>query len=248
VREWHFGGSAIVCPDRYRARYNLKMSAEKTIKIMGTTPEYASRATFDPAEGVFVAQLRRPPELSDVSLETLSPFLRALLVIDGTVTKFLEAYALEPVTVKRLGQKTRFLDVDHPWLCVAAGERIISRRVMLVGGESGRLYTYAESMIVPGRLPLPVQDSLEKESGGLGKILVDSALETRREGLWYGQERLTDMPEPVGDLCEGFFLLRSYRVIAGGVPLMLITERFPMPPDSVASFGRVPGQVPDADS
>lgn len=210
---------------------------------METEQDYAPRSAFDPADGVFVAQLRRPADLRDVSFETLSPLLRALLVIDGTVTKFLEAYALEPITVRRLGQFSRILDTDDPWLRAAAGERIIVRHVMLVGGESGRLYTYAESLIVPSRLSLQMQGRLETESGGLGKILLDSALETRREGLWYGREQLADLPGPVGELCDGDFLLRSYRIIAGGAPLMRITERFPMPSNSVASFGRAPGQA-----
>jgi chorismate-pyruvate lyase len=182
---------------------------------------------FDPTSGLFVAQKSRPAVLLDVDLQNLNPFLRTLLVIDGTVTKFLEAFAMESMVVRRLGQVSRFLDSDDEWLETRAGEKIVNRRVMLIGNATGRLYTYAESAIVHGRLSAQMQDGLDNEAGGLGKILLDSELETRREGLWFGRERPEDLPAQVQALWESDFLTRTYRVIANGAPLMAITERFP---------------------
>jgi hypothetical protein len=43
---------------------------------------------FDPLRHVMLAQSSKPRELSSVDLRTLTPFQRALLVLDGTVTKF----------------------------------------------------------------------------------------------------------------------------------------------------------------
>jgi len=186
-----------------------------------------SPAAFDPTAELFFAQSHRPAELNDVDFADLSPLLRALLVTDGTVTKLLEAYALEPMVVQRLGQYTKCLDAADDRLGLEAGEEILVRSVMLVGAESQRLFVFAESLIVPGNLPLPIREGLHSETGGLGKILLDSGLETRREGLWYGKGRPAEIPAPVADLCAGDFITRSYRIIAGGVPLMLITERFP---------------------
>jgi chorismate-pyruvate lyase len=194
--------------------------------IIGMDRE-GSPAAFDPATELFVAQSRRPAELSDINFADLSPLLRALLVTDGTVTKLLEAYALEPLTVRLLGQYTKCLDSADDYLGLEAGEELLVRSVMLVGTESQRLYVFAESLIAPGSLPLPIREGLHSETGGLGKILLDSGLETRREGLWYGKERPADVPESVASLCAGDFITRTYRIISGGLALMLITERFP---------------------
>lgn len=184
-------------------------------------------AGFDPAKGLFVAQAQRPAELSDIRLDVLSPFLRALLVIDGTVTKILEAYQLEPMVVHRLDQTTEILAEADPWLDAPAGATTAHRFVMLVGRESDRLYAYAESRIMLDRLSQSMQAGLDVDSGGLGKILLDSAAETRREGLWYGAETRRALPPEVAQRCDGVFVTRAYRVIADGRPLMTITERFP---------------------
>ena len=89
-------------------------------------------AAFDPVDSVFVAQDNRPPDFLQVDTYSLTPFQRALLVTDGTVTKFLEAYAYEPILVDRLNQETGGLDIDHEWLAATAGDRVIHREVALM--------------------------------------------------------------------------------------------------------------------
>lgn len=184
-------------------------------------------AGFDPAQGLFIAQAERLAGLADIRLDVLSPFLRALLVIDGTVTKFLEAYTLEPIDVHRLHQTTASLTEADPWLDAPAGASMVHRFTVLVGRESDRLYAWAESRIILERLSRSMRAGLDVEREGLGKILLDSAAETRREGLWYGLETRHDLPPEVARRCDGRFVTRAYRVIANGLPLMTITERFP---------------------
>jgi len=46
--------------------------------------------------------------------------------------------------------------------------------------------------------------------------------------LWFGRERLAEAPDRVASACDGDFLSRTYRVIADGRPLMMVTERFPL--------------------
>jgi chorismate-pyruvate lyase len=183
---------------------------------------------FDPAADVFVAQASRPACLAPVDLAALTPLQRGLLVIDGTVTKFLEASALEPIEVVRLDQAIERLAAADPWLDVAAGAGVIRRRVMLRGLQSGRFYVWADSLIAIERLSATVRRAIEQDGGGLGQILIDTAAETRREGLWYGRERCADVPPRVRGLWAGEFLSRSYRVLAGARPMMVITERFPL--------------------
>ena len=112
-----------------------------------------SQVGFDPLIDLFVAQTARPEQLGEINLRALSPFQRALLVIDGNVTKFIEAYRLEPVDIVRFSQEERKLPADHPWLEVTKGTTVIARQVILRGHYSYILYAYALSLIVPNRLP-----------------------------------------------------------------------------------------------
>jgi chorismate-pyruvate lyase len=184
-------------------------------------------AAFDPTARVFVAMGSRPTGLTDVDPGGLSPLLRALLTIDGTVTQFLESYQAEPVRVELIDQQACTAGVSAPWLACNEAEAALRRRSILVGAESNRLYAFAESVIVTSRLAHGMREGLEAEPGGLGKIILDSALETRREALWFGSEPARELPPQVQIYGPPAFLTRSYRIFAGGLPMMQITERFP---------------------
>jgi chorismate-pyruvate lyase len=199
------------------------MNAVSATRQPGSEPA----ASFDPLARVFVARAERPPGVAPVDIATLSPFQRALLVIDGTVTQFLEAWALEPVEVLRLDQQEFTLAAPERWLDLDAGEAVIRRRVMLRGTLSGRFYTWADSSIAVGRIGPEMHRGLERAGGGIGRILIEAGVESRREALWYGRERPEAVPPEVAACHAGDFLVRSYRLLADGRPLMLITERFP---------------------
>lgn len=184
-------------------------------------------AGFDPVQDLLVAQQSRPGHLTDINLRTLTPFQRALLVIDGTVTKFIEAYTMEPIEVLLLEQTERQLAAEHAWLAAAAGESVIARQVLLQGRYNHRLYAYAVSLLVVNRLSPPVRADLKRNPGGLGRILLAHQLETRRDVLWYGREHIAQLPDPVGSLDDSRFISRAYRIVADGQPLMLINEKFP---------------------
>jgi chorismate-pyruvate lyase len=181
---------------------------------------------FDPLTDLFVAQFARPPDLMTVNLRTLSPYQRALLTIDGTVTKFLEAITMQPIDVAILSQEIRRLPESHDWLEVEPGTPVIAREVVLRGRHDQTLHAFAASLLVIERLPDAVKEALTNNPGGLGRILLDSKLETRREVLWYGRQR-ADQPR-VDELAGRELLSRTYRIISAGHPLMLINEQFPM--------------------
>lgn len=192
----------------------------------------AAAAAFDPAAGLFLAQDQRPPHIVSVRPEQLSPLLRTLLVIDGTVTTFLSAWALEPVAVNPLSQRAAALPVAGlpsagSWLSASAGTAVLERSVVLIGARSQRLFAFAESVICTERLPPAVRSGLLSRGLSLGQLLRTPGFENRREGLWYGREHLAVLPPAVAALTELDFLTRTYRVSAGSRPLMLITERFP---------------------
>ena len=183
---------------------------------------------FDPLSDLLVAQVEKPAHLKDINLRTLTPYQRALLTIDGTVTKFIEAYVMEPVMVKLIEQDTRKLQAGHPWLDVDAGTSVITREVVLEGKYSKTLHAYAVSLLVHDQLPEKVREDLKVHPQGIGRVLIENKLETRREVLWYGRESLDELPDQVKQRSDGRFISRTYRVICRGNPFMLINEKFPL--------------------
>lgn len=162
-----------------------------------------------------------------INLRALTPFQRALLVTDGTVTKLIEAYTLEPVQIERLHDIGSCDPEHHPWLTVDDATTVVQRRVLIRGRYSGRLYVYADSLVVPARLPEAVRNRLDMQGEGLGRLLNDAKCETRREVLWVGREHASDLPESVRRSTDGEFVTRVYRIISNSQPVALITERFP---------------------
>ena len=183
---------------------------------------------FNPFTDLYQAQSARPRHLRPVDFHTLTPLQRSLLVIDGTVTKLLEAYMLEPIDVVVLRQEMQSLQSNHPWLDCPAGTPVVAREVILRGRESGNDYIYAVSLLVWNRLPEQLVSRLETEPGGIGRALLASDLENRREVLWYGSEQADASLAALFPGTGGQFLSRSYRIIAHGHPVMLISEKFPM--------------------
>ena len=183
--------------------------------------------SFDPLKELMIAQTRRPEHIAAVNLRALSPFQRALLVVDGTVTKLIEAYTMEPVVVTRLRQERQQLPEEHFWLEAVAATTVVLREVLLRGQYSGRLFAHAASLIVPERLGEEEIQKLEVDGQGLGRILLNSRRETRREVLWYGRECPVELPDPIRSLQGMEFISRLYRIIMDQRPIMLINERFP---------------------
>ena len=183
-------------------------------------------------KALFVAQDDKPAELKRINLAQLTPFQRGLLVTDGTVTRFIEAYTHLPVEVSLLQQTQQTLSTEHTWLQLPTGAEVISRQVVLQTHSqeesSPIIHTYADSLIVLKRLPQSILDGLESDKHGLGGLLPRSGLETRRELLWCGIEVLTDLPSAVAHLEGKKFISRTYRVFANQQPLMLINEKFPL--------------------
>ena len=181
---------------------------------------------------LFVAQFAKPSDLEEMNLSQLTPFQRALLVIDGTVTRFIEAYTFSPVEVVLLHQETQTLPTDHIWLDAEKGTEIVAREVVLQTGQRDRqqstVHAYATSIIVPDRIPQTIREGLTLRGQGLGQLLQRSGLESRRDLLWWGLKRRKDLPEALAHLEGKSFLSRTYRVVANGQPIMLINEQSPL--------------------
>lgn len=207
---------------------------EASIRTSDSTP-VDNETEFDPLRDLFVAQSAKPSQLLEINLRALSPFQRALLSIDGTVTKFIEAYKMEPVDIIMLAQEKIQLPANHIWLNAQKGTEVISRQVLLRGKHSNRVYAYALSLIVPYRISEITKQELELDTEGLGRFLLNRRIETYREILWYGKETSCELPDAIDHLAGIEFISRAYRIIANGEPIMLINEKFPSDKDRLPS-------------
>ena len=186
---------------------------------------------------LFVAQAARPPTLDDINPSQLTPFQRALLVTDGTVTHLIEAYTFSPIEVVPLRETEQALGIEYAWLELPIGGPVVTREVVLqtptADTQLPKIHAYAISHIIYERLPSSVVEGLKSRTGGLGALLQRTIWETRRDLLWWGVERATDLPDAIGHLESKPFLSRTYRVVAKKDPLMLITEKFPLDESSL---------------
>ena len=163
----------------------------------------------------------------ELDLSRLPPFLRALLVTDGTVTKILEAYFWEPVSVETLMQETVTTEQAIHWIDVKPETEVLVRQARLKGMHSGNVYATAFSVIRPERIPASFRRRLIDREIGIGVLIRDSGLESYREVMEVGVE-----PKRLG--AEAVMLhpddrvFRTYRIIIEGTPVILITESFPI--------------------
>jgi chorismate-pyruvate lyase len=182
---------------------------------------------YDPLRGFLPQERAGIVSPNDIAFQKMDPFLRVLLVTDGTVTKFLEAYLWEPISVERCLQEEVFLKHDEPLLGLKKGESVILRRILLRGVKTGKAYTFAESLIRIQFLESSIQKDLLEGRLGIGELLRDRRLETYREILEFGKEKAGEelalylqikSNEPV--------YYRRYRISINGLPVILITEKF----------------------
>jgi chorismate-pyruvate lyase len=178
-------------------------------------------------QGFLRDALLRRGDGQGLPIQALPPFLRALLVTDGTVTKILEAYFWEPVEVVTLQQE--LVSAEHPidWIRVIPGEQVLLRRARLSGADSARIYATAFSVIRPKLIPETFRQRLVDREIGIGVLIRDSGLESYREVLDVGMEPMAETSDATA-LGQSDLVFRTYRIIIEGEPVILITESFPL--------------------
>ncbi len=194
---------------------------------------YYAKRGVEPAYAVFRSRGFSPDweidgrDAGNMPMAALPPFLRTLLVTDGTVTKSLEAFYWEPIDVATISQAVVRAEDDIEWLDVGKGEEVIGRHVILRGRTSGVLYTRADSIIRPLLIPETLRARLMAGSLGIGELIRDCGLETYRELLEIGVGGA--LPEATdADAAPGAHVHRTYRIVVGGQPAILVTEYFPL--------------------
>jgi chorismate-pyruvate lyase len=163
----------------------------------------------------------------DLDAQQLSPFQRILLTTDGMVTEMLEAFLGERMVVRVLDQgDSNLAEMPGP-LALERPTRLLRRHILLVGARSREPRIYAESLIVPGRLPESIRSGLLEQSKPIGQLLQESRLETFREIISCGTTTAGELAPHFGCAPEQPLISRTYRVFADRQPIMLITEKFP---------------------
>lgn len=147
------------------------------------------------------------------SLHELKPFLRALLVADGTVTLLLRAYFDEDVLVETTSQSSFTVESMLPHLGLAKGDEAFFRKVELTGSKTGHTFAEATSVLNPAALKPALFEALIKEDVGMGDVLRNSARGSYREIL---DVRALDDTR----------MARTYTVVLDSQPAILITEVF----------------------
>lgn len=161
-----------------------------------------------------------------VTLGSLPPFLRTLLVTDGTVTKSLEAYYWEPVAVEAVTNQVLEAQSPIAWLDVQAGEEVVARKVLLRGKGSQTLYASAFSIIRLSLIPEQLRDRLLSGKLGIGELMREYGLETYRDIQEFGRTR--DMSRYGGPETDMPCVYRTYRIIFDHRPVILVSECFPV--------------------
>ena len=163
-----------------------------------------------------------------LNLARLPPFVRTLLVTDGTVTKNIEAFFWEPIAVDVLWQERIILHEAKPLIDAAAGEQVLKRIVQLRGEKTRAVYAYATSFLKTDLLPGELTQQLLDGQIGIGEILREVGMETYREIMDFGVETASDNVDPDDTLARmDDAIYRTYRIVAGGRAVMQITESFP---------------------
>jgi len=152
-------------------------------------------------------------------LTRLPPYLRTLLVADGTVSRSLEAYFWEPIDVIQIKQGEQSCVTAIDALNLEAGESALYRSVELRGRNTGILYSRADSIIKARELPENWRRELMSGRLGIGTLISDSGMESYREIMHYDLGSSADKPTEVS---------RSYRIFLRAEPIIYITEYFPL--------------------
>ncbi len=164
----------------------------------------------------------------DSWLDDVAPLQRFLLATDGTVTPALAAYLGEPVGVRVVGQEQVVLTEPDDDLALPPGRPILERRVVLHGTESGTVALYADSRAAVERLSPAVRADLLSGDLPIGLVLRRHRIETFREAL--GAGRRPARGEAASHLGRCDVCWRTYAIISGGRPLIVVHEEFPVDP------------------
>lgn len=203
---------------------DLKIAARGTVLVDGPRLGAGVRVATD-AGTAFCDTGSEPGPLESAEwLNALPPLQRLLLSTDGTMTTALAAYHGEPIDIQLLSQHVVALSERDATLQLPAGGRVLWRRVLLYGRHSAARLLYGRSRVALDRLSQEVQAELLEGDAPIGLVLRQRRLETFRSLL--DLDLRPASAEVARHLGVGLVCSKTYAIIAGGRPLMVVHEEF----------------------
>lgn len=163
-----------------------------------------------------------------INLADIAPILRSLLVADGTVTKLIEAYFWEKIRIKAIINQYELTEIAIDELNCPAHTKILRREVLLTGEETATIYAGARSLLMTASLPHEMVVGLEAGKIGIGELLREQGCETYRDIMnvhYYPEDEKDD---DLLSKLSGAVISRSYRISVIQLPVILVTEYFPV--------------------
>ena len=163
-------------------------------------------------------------------LGDLSRFQKILLITDGTVTKLLEYYLNESITVYKLHEEIK-ADVsrfpDHYQISIDSPVNTLHREIFLQGESTGQNWIYAESTIFIDQLKPEFRKDLLKSNQPIGKLWLKYRLETYKSILLIQKEKAMELAPYFNIKADDIIISRTYSVYSDSKVIMIITEKFP---------------------
>lgn len=148
---------------------------------------------------------------------------RVLMASDGTTTSLLESFLDEPLRVEVVPQRPANAVELAEWPGTPPQSGILVRDAKLIGRRTGRLVVHARSLVVLDRLPERSRTEIREGRELLGRTLRTHRVEQHREILTTGHGRAPATTN-AGDATA--MPWRTYAIVVGGVPAVLVTEWF----------------------
>ncbi len=164
----------------------------------------------------------------EYDLSKLPAFLRTLLVMDGTVTKALEAWFWEPVEVISLQNKQTDLTMPAEELEAQQGDQILQREVKLQGVNTGQIFACARSTVALEQLPTEIAQALKTGQIGIGELFREKGLETYRDIFNINHYQSAPEKDELLSHLNNELVSRSYRIWVNGSSSIIVNEFFPV--------------------
>lgn len=165
--------------------------------------------------------------LSEQDIRKLDRDLRILIATNGTLASILKVIGDDEIVVDVIKQQFHLPPSGEPEFVELPIGRVLQRQAVLGGRDSGVSFVAAESLIAVDRLPAAAVTDLAESNLPIGEIMTASCLETFKEAaeVWIGE-----LPAWVRQSGRhnglSSAVARRYRIIAGGQPLISLTEYF----------------------
>jgi chorismate-pyruvate lyase len=187
----------------------------------------ASIAGARPLMGLFRPSDEDPWRLSAFSMfPQLPAILRLLLSTDGTVTKSMESYFWEPVSVDVHFHGNCRVEQPLPTLDLSAGDTVLKRNVVLRMIRQNRPMVFAESLVRVDRLWESVQEDLIQGRLGIGEVLNNRRTAQYRHIFNIWRESAGPLAPVLHVTPECELICRSYSITTDDTTIMMITEKF----------------------